>query len=66
VTYQRHDREKAQFLARLANDNYDYLYKLAKEADTSIAKVLNRVIEEHKSQSGIKLCRTYRERIMVN
>lgn len=60
MTFQARRYPKTGFHFRIADENYDFLYVLARHWDTSIAKALNRVIEEAKS--GTTFCNPKMER----
>lgn len=50
----RQDRKtaKVEFLCRVTTDNYDFLYRVAKQHDISLAKALNLAVSQFAFQTN--------------
>jgi hypothetical protein len=64
MTRQKRATPKSKWLCRLTIANYDFLCIKAMREGTSMAKLLNEILEVHRS--GIKVCNHNPERIQVN
>ena len=56
MTTQGQKAAKTHFLCRITNENYDFLYVVARRADVSLAAALNRILANERRKAVSEHC----------